>query len=215
MTMTHQKIERLFITCCAAALAACQGAGSDYVQAALPALDGADAGQAGAAAALHDANGACVGEVVFTSEAELTRVEISAHMPPGHSGLHAIHIHANDNPANGDGCLADPTQPASTYFVSADGHYNPSGDAHGHHAGDLPALFFTDSGVASLSFLTDRFHLDEILGSAVILHELSDNDGNIPVGDQPEQYTPNTPAATDLTARTGNAGARIACGVVE
>jgi Cu-Zn family superoxide dismutase len=149
------------------------------VQAAIPALDGADGGRAGAAAALHDANGACVGEVVFTSEAELTRVEISAHMPEGHSGLHAIHIHANDNPANGDGCIADPSQPASTYFVSADGHYNPSGDAHGHHAGDLPALFFTDSGVASLSFLTDRFHLDEILGSAVILHELSDNDGNI------------------------------------
>jgi Cu-Zn family superoxide dismutase len=49
----------------------------------------------------------------------------------------------------------------------------------------------------------------------VIVHAGSDNYGNIPIGDAPDQYTPNSEAATEATAKTGNAGARIACGVIE
>ena len=36
--------------------------------------------------------------------------------------FHGFHIHANNDPANGQGCVADPAAAKSTWFVSADGH---------------------------------------------------------------------------------------------
>jgi Cu-Zn family superoxide dismutase len=166
-------------------------------------------------AILRDANGALVGRVRFLPTGHVTTVSVSARLTPAQDGIHGFHVHANDNPANGNGCIADPTQPANTHFVSADGHYNPGGATHGDHAGDMPALFFTEDGEASMTFITDRFDPADIAGRAVILHALPDNYGNIPVGPEANQYTPNGPAATTLTQNTGNAGNRIACGVLE
>jgi Cu-Zn family superoxide dismutase len=163
---------------------------------------------------LRDASGAFVGRVLFASTHDTTTVLVTATLPAGMDGIHGFHVHANDNPANGDGCVADPAQPANTHFVSADGHYNPGGGTHGDHAGDMPALFFTEQGKAAMSFITDRFEPAELKGRAVILHAGADNYGNVPVGTAANQYTPNSPEATTLTANTGNAGNRIACGVV-
>jgi Cu-Zn family superoxide dismutase len=167
---------------------------------------------------LRDAYGDEVARVRFTAVDHVTLVEISAELPESAAdggGIRGLHIHANDNPDNGSGCIADPAQPASTHFVSADGHFTAAGATHGHHVGDLPALFVNQEGQAWMRFTTDRFHPEEVIGRALILHAGPDNYGNIPVGDQPDQYTPNDPAATDLTARTGNAGTRYACGVIE
>ncbi len=164
---------------------------------------------------LRDANGNFVGFVVFAPADGGTRVTVWATLPAGSDGIHGFHIHANDNPANGEGCIADPAQPANTHFASADVHYNPSGATHGNHAGDMPALFFTEAGLGSISFLTDRFDTQEIKGKAVILHQGPDNYGNVPVGTATNQYTPNGDAATALTQATGNAGNRIACGVIK
>ena len=61
---------------------------------------------------------------------------------------------------------------------------------------------------------TDRVAVRDLLRRAVVLHVGADNLGNIPVGDAPTQYEPNSPEATSLTARTGNAGDRLACGVI-
>jgi len=166
-------------------------------------------------AVLRDANGAFVGRVHFLPTGSVTTVAVSARLTPAQNGIHGFHVHANDNPANGDGCVADPAQPANTHFVSADGHYNPGGGTHGAHAGDMPALFFTEDGAAAMSFITDRFDPSELAGRAVILHALPDNYGNIPVGVEPNQYTTNSPAAVTLTQNTGNAGNRIACGVIQ
>jgi len=166
-----------------------------------------------ASAILRDAAGAEVGTIHFRPAADATWVSVQAHADAG--GIRGLHIHANDNPENGEGCIADPAQPASTHFVSADGHFAPGSSAHGHHAGDMPALFLTEAGEGAMQFLSDRFTVSEILGRAVILHAGPDNYANIPVGDLPEQYTPNAPAASELTAKTGNAGARFACGVIE
>jgi superoxide dismutase, Cu-Zn family len=170
-----------------------------------------------AQAVLRDASGNSVGRVIFTSGGGSTLIAVSARLPAGAGvdGIHGFHVHANDNPANGDGCIADPAQPAATHFVSADGHYNPGGGTHGDHAGDMPALFFTEGGSAAMSFIHDRFDPAAIRGRAVILHQAPDNYGNIPVGTAANQYTPNGPEATALTQATGNAGARIACGVIQ
>lgn len=166
-------------------------------------------------ALLKDANGNSVARLVFTRAREGTLVSVSAQLDAGMAGIHGLHVHANDNPANGDGCIADPAQPASTHFVSADGHYNPGGGTHGNHAGDMPALFVTESGSGRMSFVIDHFTPEEIKGKAVILHQSPDNYGNVPVGTAANQYTPNAPDATTLTQNTGNAGVRIACGVIQ
>jgi Cu-Zn family superoxide dismutase len=203
--------------CAAAALVACGGAEPlQGVQAATPALESSeDCAHLSATASLRDANGVGVGQITFTSDGESTHVDVSAHLPVGQGGIHGMHIHANDKPENGDGCVADPAQPASTHFTSTDGHYSPAGDGHGHHDGDLPPLYFTEAGEASMRFLMDHMHLEDLVGRAVIVHAGSDNYGNIPIGDGPDQYTANSAAATEATAKTGNAGARIACGVIE
>ena len=164
---------------------------------------------------LRDASGAFVGRVVFAPTGGVTTVSVSARLNPPQDGIHGFHVHANDNPANGDGCIADPAQPATTHFVSADGHYNPGGTTHGSHGGDMPALFFTEDGAGAMSFITDRFEPAELVGRAVILHAAPDNYGNVSVGAAANQYTPNSAEATTLTANTGNAGARIACGVIQ
>jgi Cu-Zn family superoxide dismutase len=170
-----------------------------------------------AAATLRLADGRAVGTVSFLGDPwSVTEVRVTVRMPrraPA-PGFHGFHVHANDDPANGSGCRADPAQPSSTWFVSADGHLAESGESHGEHAGDLPPLLVTDGGRAFSVSITDRVAVDDLLDRAVILHAGADNLGNVPVGTGPTQYTPNSPEATSLTARTGNAGDRLACGTI-
>lgn len=161
---------------------------------------------------LRDVAGVAVATVLFTAAGNGTIVTVAARST---AGIHGFHVHANDNPANGDGCIADATQPPNTFFVSADGHYNPGAVTHGNHAGDMPPLFVSTGGNAASSFFTDRFTPADVKGRAVILHAGNDNLGNVPVGAAVNQYTPNAADATTLTANTGNAGNRIACGVVQ
>jgi superoxide dismutase, Cu-Zn family len=166
-----------------------------------------------ASSTLRDAAGQVVAQVSFARVSGGTQVTVSARRA-GFHGIHGFHAHANDNPANGDGCIADPAQPNTTHFFSVDGHFNPDGTTHGDHAGDMPALFFTEAGVAAMSFLLDSFTPANLRGRAMIIHQGADNYGNIPVGTAPTQYTPNSAEATTLTQNTGNAGVRVACGVI-
>lgn len=127
---------------------------------------------------------------------------------------HGIHVHANNDPANGEGCVADAGQPTNTHFVSADGHLAEQGTEHGAHTGDLAPVLTRGDGTASLVFNSDALTATELAGKTVILHAKPDNLGNVPTGTDPNQYRPNGPEATDLTNRTGNAGDRVACGVI-
>ncbi|MBQ7128818.1 MAG: superoxide dismutase family protein [Clostridia bacterium] len=77
-------------------------------------------------------------------------------------------------------------------FADTLSHYNPNKQPHPNHAGDLPPLL-SCKGTAWLCVLTDRFSIKEIIGKTVIIHN------------SPDDF---------VTQPSGNAGAKIACGVI-
>lgn len=100
-------------------------------------------------------------------------------------GEHGIHIHETG--------ICDPT--TDPVFSSAGDHYNPTGQEHGDHAGDLGNITAEEDGTALLKETTDEFTLDELIdedGSAIVIH--AEEDEGDPEG---ESY-----------------GTRIACGVL-
>jgi superoxide dismutase, Cu-Zn family len=178
----------------------------------------AGASDSRAEATLRLADGSRVGVVHFSrGHHGLTTVTLWLRLPAGAPGLddfHGFHVHANSDPANGSGCVADPAAAASTWFVSADGHYTDSGKTHGAHDGDLSSVLVSSTGRAYAKFTTSRLVPSELVGKAIILHAGRDNFGNVPLGTAQDQYTANSPTATAKTLATGNSGDRIACGVV-
>ena len=111
-------------------------------------------------------------------------------LPPG---PHGLHLHETGQCSVGDG------------FKSAGGHI--AGDrAHGinaeegPHPGDLPNVYVAENGVLKVEFFTDRVSLE---GGA---HPLLDGDGTaVIVHSDPDDYA---------SQPSGDAGDRIACGVV-
>jgi Cu-Zn family superoxide dismutase len=148
-----------------------------------------------AMAVLRNPAGDEVGKLTFTERDAKVLVRAMAHdLPPE---FHGFHVHATGT------CTAPD-------FTSAGGHYNPASHDHPSHAGDLPTLLVNQDGTAQVAVTTDRFHVADLLagaGTAVIVHAGRDNQANIPT-----RYAP-APDATTLG--TGDAGARIACGVIQ
>ena len=178
----------------------------------------ADAATKWGRATLLDAGGTSIGTVTFIdklhSDRTLVRVNVRKASSTALESFHGFHIHANDNPANGVGCVADATQPASTWFVSADGHWKVDpAQLHGHHTGDLPSVLIDAGGAATMEIEVDKLTPADVIGRAVILHAGADNFANVPVGPNPDQYTAGVDALAKTQA-TGNAGDRFACGVV-
>jgi Cu-Zn family superoxide dismutase len=87
--------------------------------------------------------------------------------------------------------------------MSAGGHFNPAGKPHGHHgqserhAGDMPSLKADAKGVATLRFESELITVAAgptgVVGRGLIVHR------------DPDDYK---------TQPTGNAGPRLACGVI-
>lgn len=142
------------------------------------------------------ADGSSVGRVMFTETDGGIAVEGRfTNLPPG---FHGFHIHAVGR--------CDRGTPA---FMSAGGHMVLGDQAHPVHAGDQPVLMVLADGTAEIRFTTDRYKLSDLLtpeGRAVIVHANPDNYANVPT-----RYV-RRPDATTLS--TGDAGDRIACGVV-
>jgi Cu-Zn family superoxide dismutase len=127
------------------------------------------------------------GTVTFTKADGGVRVQ--AQLKGLKPGDHGFHIHEFGDCSAADG-------------ASAGGHFNPSAEPHGaptdaqRHTGDLGNIEASAAGVADLEYTDSRATLDganSVLGRGVIVHEKGD----------------------DLkTQPTGNAGARVACGVI-
>ena len=77
-------------------------------------------------------------------------------------------------------------------FSGTGSHYNPTDQGHPNHAGDLPPLLACQ-GNAYMSVRTDRFSVRDIIGRTVVIHS------------EPDDFR-SQPA--------GNAGKKIACGVI-
>jgi Cu-Zn family superoxide dismutase len=107
-------------------------------------------------------------------------------------GEHAVHIHQNAT------CDAPD-------FKGAGGHFNPDTKQHGmdnpmgHHAGDMPKnVSIGENHLGEITFKVDYLTLaagapNSVLGHSIMVHEKADDMKTDP---------------------TGNAGNRIACGVI-
>jgi Cu-Zn family superoxide dismutase len=177
------------------------------------AATGSRSSSADATARLKDVEGDFVGWVRFEAQ-EGGVVEVEAKVdgvkPPGE--FHGFHLHTTGK------CDPDAVDPATDEvvpFYSAGGHFNPTSEIHGEHAGDFPVLLVMKNGQAEEKFETDRFRLSQLFdkdGSAVIVHAGRDNYANIP--DRYHSHEFDVFGPDELTKATGDAGDRFACGVV-
>ncbi|SPM29137.1 superoxide dismutase[Cu-Zn] [Mycobacterium terramassiliense] len=133
---------------------------------------------------------------------------------PGHlaPGFHGVHIHKVGK------CEPNSTAPtggAPGDFLSAGGHFQAPGHSAEPASGDLTSLQVRKDGVGMLVTTTDAFAMEDLTSgekTAIVIHAGADNFANIP----PERYsqTNGTPGPDQMTMTTGDAGKRVACGVI-
>lgn len=124
-----------------------------------------------------------MGEALFSpyGRGTLVIVRLVGLPVPGFLGLH---IHEKGDCSTG----------GDVPFAQAGGHYDPHGVPHPWHAGDLPPLLALSDGVALLAVYTDRFRPSDVIGKAIIVHDMPDDFHSQP---------------------SGSSGGRIACGVIQ
>ena len=140
---------------------------------------------------LFDAKGQFVGFVDILQRNPGVRLQVHTRGLPG--GQHGFHIHEFNK------CEAPD-------FTSAGPHFNPDHKQHGtlnpqgHHAGDLPNITLGTDDWADTTIDWPEVRLDEgdhglfhNGGTSLVIHERADD---------------------EMTDPSGNAGARIACGVI-
>lgn len=155
-----------------------------------PPADPAAAGGATAAADMKPASASQVSGSVTFSEKD-GKVEVAVDLKGLAPGDHGFHIHEKGDCSSPDA-------------KSAGDHFNPDKKDHGapdspvHHAGDLGNLTAGEDGTVktttTVDFLTLADGPNSAVGKAVIVHEKADDMKSQPAG---------------------NAGARVACGIVE
>lgn len=135
------------------------------------------------------------GTVFFDQRDEKSPVVLSGEVSGLKKGLHGFHIHEFGD--NTNGC------------TSAGAHFNPEKEDHGapestvRHVGDLGNIEASaDGGVTKVCIQDSRISLagpNSILGRTLVVHADPDDLGR---------------GGHELSLTTGNAGARIACGVI-
>jgi Cu-Zn family superoxide dismutase len=127
-------------------------------------------------------------------------------------GFHGVHIHKTGK------CEPNSVAPsggAPGDFMSAGEHFQSPGHSAEPASGDLTSLEVRKDGVGMLVTTTDAFTMDDLLTgekTAIIIHAGADNFQNIPR----DRYTQSngTPGPDSMTMSTGDAGKRVACGVI-
>ena len=128
------------------------------------------------------------GTVTFAQR--MSRVVVTADVRGLAPGEHGFHMHEKGDCSSGDG-------------MSTGGHCNPDNTPHGpqgaaHHGGDMPSLVADASGNAKASFSLEGVTVaagpKSVVGRGLIVHK------------DPDDYK---------TQPTGNAGARVACAVIQ
>ncbi|CAM8961359.1 unnamed protein product [Rhodiola kirilowii] len=145
------------------------------------------------AVAVLKGNSAVEGVVILTQEDEgptTVNVRITGLTP----GPHGFHLHEFGDTTNG--------------CISTGPHFNPKGLTHGapedeiRHAGDLGNIVANADGVAEATIVDSQIPLtgpNAVVGRAFVVHELEDDLGK---------------GGHELSLSTGNAGGRLACGVI-
>ncbi|GAB2233673.1 hypothetical protein Droror1_Dr00002901 [Drosera rotundifolia] len=109
-------------------------------------------------------------------------------------GPHGFHLHEFGDTTNG--------------CISTGPHFNPNKLTHGapedeiRHAGDLGNIIANADGIAEATIVDKQISLsgkNSVVGRAFVVHELEDDLGK---------------GGHELSLSTGNAGGRLACGVV-
>ncbi len=127
------------------------------------------------------------GTVTFTRAADGVRVQ--GKLSGLKEGAHGFHVHEFGDCSAADGS-------------SAGGHFNPTGESHAspqeahRHTGDMGNVTAGADGTASLDYVDTRISFEgpnSVLGRGVIVHA------------NPDDFK---------TQPTGNAGGRVACGVI-
>jgi superoxide dismutase, Cu-Zn family len=136
-----------------------------------------------------------VSGVVYFVEQSDHSVRVDGRLHGLTPGEHGLHVHEAGDLT--DGC------------ASACAHLNPYDANHGgrdakeRHVGDLGNVVADDEGVATFQFLDDRIRLRRkscnVIGRMLVVHAQRDDCGR---------------GGTAESLRTGNAGARVGCGVI-
>jgi len=127
-------------------------------------------------------------------------------------GFHGMHIHSVGK------CEASSVAPTGGEpgdFNSAGGHFQVPGHSGHPASGDLTSLQVREDGTAQVVTTTDAFTAEDLQAGAktsIIIHEKADNFANIPA--ERYQQTNGTPPPDQTTLATGDAGKRVACGVI-
>jgi Cu-Zn family superoxide dismutase len=133
----------------------------------------------------------------------------AGHLSPGFHGVH-IHKVGKCEPNS-----VAPTGGAPGDFLSAGGHFQAPGHSGEPASGDLTSLQVRKDGTGTLVTTTDAFAMDDLTTgekTAIIIHAGADNFANIP-SDRYKQAN-GTPGPDETTMTTGDAGKRVACGVI-